>query len=48
MRNLIFRNLLQLRQNCWFWPSMLTAFALLLGFTLPIMGQKAQRRKSAR
>jgi len=37
MHNLVFRNLLQLRQNYWFWPSMLTAFALLLGFTLPII-----------
>ncbi len=30
MHNLIFRNLLQLRQNYWFWPSLLTVFALLL------------------
>ncbi len=37
MRNLVFRNLLQLRQNYWFWPSMLTTFALVLGFTLPIV-----------
>ena len=37
MRNLVFRNLLQLRQNYWFWPSALTAFALLLGFTLPVI-----------
>lgn len=37
MRNLIFRNLLQLRQNYWFWPSLLTVFALLLGFALPMI-----------
>lgn len=37
MRNLGFRTLLELRQNYWFWPSALTALALVLGYALPYL-----------
>ncbi|WP_226573179.1 DUF2254 domain-containing protein [Acuticoccus sediminis] len=39
MRALIFRNLAELRQNYWFWPSLLTAVAFALGLLLPFIDQ---------
>ena len=37
MHTLIFRNLSKLRQNYWFWPSLLTAVAFVLGLVLPFV-----------
>lgn len=37
MHTLIFRNLAELRQNYWFWPSLLTAVAFFLGLGLPFV-----------
>lgn len=37
MQALIFRNLAALRQNYWFWPSALTALAVVLGFAVPAL-----------
>lgn len=37
MHALIFRNLAELRQNYWFWPSTLTAIAVVLGFAIPTL-----------
>ncbi|UOM32869.1 DUF2254 domain-containing protein [Acuticoccus sp. I52.16.1] len=39
MRTLIFRNLAELRQNYWFWPSLLTAVAFFLGLLLPFLDE---------
>ncbi len=39
MHAFIFRNLAQLRQNYWFWPSLLTAVAFVLGLVLPYIDQ---------
>nr|WP_255720167.1 DUF2254 domain-containing protein [Acuticoccus kalidii] len=36
MRNLFIEGLITLRQSYWFWPSILTAFALVLGFAMPV------------
>ena len=35
MHNFIFRRILGLRQNYWFWPSVMTLAAVILGFLLP-------------
>lgn len=35
MRNFIFRGIVGLRQNYWFWPSIMTLAAVVLGFVLP-------------
>lgn len=37
MHNLIFRGLANLRQNYWFWPSLMTFFAVVLGLGLPYL-----------
>ncbi|WP_157961551.1 DUF2254 domain-containing protein [Acuticoccus kandeliae] len=37
MRTLFIESALALRQSYWFWPSVLTALALVAGFTLPIV-----------
>lgn len=37
MHNFIFRRILGLRQNYWFWPSAMTLAAVLLGFFLPYL-----------
>ena len=37
MHNFIFRRLAQLRQNYWFWPSMMTFGAIVLGIVLPLV-----------
>lgn len=35
MNNFIFRRILGLRRNYWFWPSVMTLLAVVLGFLLP-------------
>ena len=37
MHNLVLRAWLEFRQNYWFWPSVLTALAVILGFLLPLL-----------
>lgn len=37
MHNIIFRQITGLRQNYWFWPSVMTVCAVLLGFVLPYL-----------
>ncbi|NYS26239.1 DUF2254 domain-containing protein [Rhodobacteraceae bacterium 2376] len=37
MHNFIFRWITKLRQNYWFWPSVMTVCAVLLGFVLPYL-----------
>jgi len=37
MHNFIFRRIMQFKQNYWFWPSAMTAAAVLLGFLLPYL-----------
>jgi uncharacterized membrane protein len=37
MHNFIFRRLAQLRQNYWFWPSMMTFVAVVLGIAVPLV-----------
>jgi uncharacterized membrane protein len=37
MHNFIFRRLAQVRENYWFWPSMMTFVAILLGIALPLV-----------
>ena len=37
MHNLVFRQLVNLRENYWFWPSMMTLLAVVLGFVLPYL-----------
>jgi uncharacterized membrane protein len=37
MHNFLFRKILRFRQNYWFWPSMMTFGAVLLGFLLPYL-----------
>jgi uncharacterized membrane protein len=37
MHNFIFRRIVSLRQNYWFWPSAMTLAALLLGFLVPYL-----------
>jgi uncharacterized membrane protein len=37
MHNFIFRRLAQLRENYWFWPSIMTFVAILLGIALPLV-----------
>lgn len=37
MHNFIFRRLGQFRQNYWFWPSMMTFSAIVLGIALPLI-----------
>ena len=41
MHNLVFRWLARLRQNYWFWPSIMTFGAVLLGFALPYLDSLA-------
>lgn len=40
MHNFIFRRIITLRQNYWFWPSTMTLGALLLGFVLPYLDSR--------
>ena len=37
MHNIVFRQITGLRQNYWFWPSVMTVCAVLLGFVLPYL-----------
>lgn len=37
MHNFVFRQIANLRQNYWFWPSLMTLMAVVLGFSLPYL-----------
>ncbi len=40
MHNFIFRRITNLRQNYWFWPSVMTLGAVILGFLLPYLDSR--------
>ncbi|WP_019956037.1 DUF2254 domain-containing protein [Yoonia vestfoldensis] len=40
MIKLLFARLLQVRQNYWFWPSMMTCVAVVLGILMPILDRR--------
>ena len=44
MHNLVLRAWLELRQNYWFWPSVLTALAVALGFLMPVLDARLADR----
>ena len=37
MHRIVLQGLLELRQNYWFWPSVLTLLAIALGFAMPVL-----------
>ncbi len=40
MHNILFRRIVQFRQNYWFWPSTMTLCAVLLGYLLPYLDSR--------